>query len=71
MNVQVCLNAYTYCIPLHTVCDGVSDCPDNGDENNTFACLGYLKCNVENVRVDLLNLSDDIIHCKFPKDDER
>ena len=62
----------TYCIPLFTVCDGVYDCPDKGDENNceVFSCPGYLKCNVDNVCVNLLDVCDDIIHCKFSKDDE-
>ena len=43
--------AYSYCIKLHAVCDGVIDCPDAQDEHDcqALSCPHTLKCKRDNV----------------------
>ena len=37
----------SYCIPVHYICDGKVDCPDEDDENmcHKYTCPGLFRCN--------------------------
>ena len=63
---------YSYCIPLHAVCDGVWDCPRGEDEQNCVAlsCPNNLKCKQDNVCVHRNNINNGAIDCPAYKDDE-
>ena len=63
---------YSYCIPLHAVCDGVLDCPCGEDEQNckVLSCPNNLKCKQDNVCIHRNNINDGSIDCPAYEDDE-
>ena len=72
-----CPNHYkcsdSYCIPIHTVCDGVPDCPSAEDESQCplTSCPGLLKCKHDNICVHPDFICDQVIHCPTLFDDEK
>ena len=71
-----CLNHYkcphSYCIPMHTVCDGVKDCPRGEDEEqcSEFVCQGYMRCKGMNLCLHPNYLCNGAIECTMYGDDE-
>ena len=71
-----CPNHYkcqdSYCIPLHTVCDGVKDCPEGQDEDHCrdFTCRGFVRCKGMQVCIHTDYLCNGIIDCPLYGDDE-
>ena len=71
-----CPNHYkcqdSYCIPLHTVCDGVMDCPEGQDEDHCrdFTCRGFVRCKGMQVCIHTDYLCNGIIDCPVYGDDE-
>ncbi len=65
----------SYCIPFHSVCNGVQDCPHGEDEqscdNGTITCKGLLKCQKDNVCVHPDYLCDGKEDCPLSGDDEK
>ncbi len=63
---------YSYCIPLHRVCNGQVDCP--GGEDEAFCeyemCIGLLKCGKEGYCVHPNNLQDGRVQCVDTAEDE-
>ena len=64
--------AYSYCIPLHMICDGINDCPDSEDESfcGELVANGVLRCRQDNIYVAPYNICDGITHCIMSTDDE-
>ena len=64
--------AYSYCIPIHAVCNGGSDCPKGEDEQNcyTLSCPGTLKCKRDNLCVHPNDVSNGLVDCPGYEDDE-
>ena len=71
-----CPNHYkcpnSYCIPMHTVCDGVKDCPQGEDEEqcSVFECQGYMRCKGMNLCLHPNYLCNGAIECSMYGDDE-
>ena len=71
-----CPNHYkcqeSYCIPLHTVCDGVKDCPEGQDEDHCtdFTCRGYIRCKGVNLCLHPDYFCNGVIDCPVHSDDE-
>ena len=71
-----CPNHYkcsnSYCIPMHTVCDGVKDCPQGEDEDHCseFVCKGYMRCKGMNLCLHPNYLCNGAIECTKYGDDE-
>ena len=63
---------YSYCIPLHAVCNGVRDCSDGEDERDCgiLSCPNTLKCKQDNMCVHYNYMNDGIINCPAYGDDE-
>ena len=72
-----CPNHYkcleSYCIPLHLVCDGVSDCPIGQDEEQCeeFVCQGYFQCKGTHMCLHFNYLCDGVVDCPLHRDDEQ
>ena len=69
-NHYKCLDSY--CIPLHTVCDRVKDCPEGQDEDHCpgFICRGYIRCKGMNSCLHPDYFCNGVIDCPFHGDDE-
>ena len=71
-----CPNHYkcpeSYCIPLHTVCDGVKDCPEGQDEEHcsNFTCRGVIRCKGMHVCLHPDYMCNGVIDCPVYGDDE-
>ena len=71
-----CPNHYkcsnSYCIPMHTVCDGVKDCPQGEDEEqcSEFECRGYMRCKGMSLCLHPNYLCNGAIECTMYGDDE-
>ena len=65
-----CLDSY--CIPLHTVCDGVKDCPEGQDEDHCtdFTCRGFIRCKGMNSCLHPDYFCNGVIDCPVRGDDE-
>ena len=65
-----CLDSY--CIPLHTVCDGVKDCPEGQDEDHCidFTCRGFIRCKGVNSCLHPDYFCNGVIDCPVYGDDE-
>ena len=63
---------YSYCIPVHAICDGRVDCPDGNDETNcsTLVCPYFLKCKADNRCIHKNDVNNDVINCPSYHDDE-
>ena len=63
---------HSYCIPMHTVCDGVKDCPQGEDEAqcNEFLCEGYMRCKGMSLCLHPNYLCNGAIECTIYGDDE-
>ena len=63
---------HSYCIPIHTVCDGVKDCPQGEDEEqcSEFVCEGYMRCKGMNLCLHPNYLCNGAIECTMYGDDE-
>ena len=63
---------YTYCIPLHAVCNGIRDCPDGEDEKHceALSCPNTLKCKHDKVCIHSNYIYDGHIDCPTYADDE-
>lgn len=63
---------HSYCIPLHHVCDDVSDCPNDEDEVicSKLTCEGLLLCKNDDVCVHPNQICDGRIDCVYSQDDE-
>ena len=63
---------HSYCIPMHTVCDGVKDCPQGEDEDqcSEFVCEGYMRCRGMNLCLHPNYLCNGAIECTMYGDDE-
>ncbi len=64
----------SYCIPFHSVCNGVLDCPHCEDEaecnNSTVECKGLLKCQKGSLCVHPDHLCDGKVDCPLSADDD-
>ena len=71
-----CSNHYkcleSYCIPLHTVCDGVKDCPEGQDEDHCidFTCRGFIRCKDMHLCLHPDYFCNGVIDCPAHGDDE-
>ena len=63
---------HSYCIPMHTVCDGVKDCPQGKDEDqcSEFVCRGYMRCKGMSLCLHPNYLCNGAIDCTMYGDDE-
>ena len=63
---------YSYCIPLHAICNGVIDCPYGEDEMDCgkLSCPNTLKCKRDNVCVHPHCVNDGTVDCPAYEDDE-
>ena len=63
---------YSYCIPLHAVCNGILDCPYGEDEMDCgkLSCPITLKCKRDNVCVHPNSINDGTVDCPAYEDDE-
>ena len=63
---------YSYCIPVHTICDGRVDCPDGNDETDcyTMACPHLLKCKADNQCFQKIDVNNGVINLPSYHDDE-
>jgi len=62
----------SYCLPVHKVCNGVSDCPSADDEKDCvtiLSCPGMLKCRSGSC-VHPEKICDGQIHCGTEAEDE-
>ena len=64
--------ANSYCIPKHSVCDGVKDCPQGKDEEqcSEFECRGYMRCKGMSLCLHLSYLCNGAMDCTMYGDDE-
>ncbi len=64
--------AYSYCIPLHSICNGELDCPSGEDEQecDDHLCLDLLRCSKEGYCVHPAYLLDGHVQCPLTADDE-
>ncbi len=64
----------SYCIPIHSVCNSVLDCPHGEDEaecnNSTVECKGLLKYHKDDACVHPDHLCDGKVDCPLSADDE-
>ena len=63
----------SYCIPLHSVCDGIKDCPQGQEEDNCsgFVCRGYIRCKAMDNCLHPDKLCNGIVDCPVHGDDEK
>ena len=63
---------YSYCIPVHAICDGRVDCPDGNDETDCYplVCRHLLKCKADNRCIQKNDVNNGIITCPSYHDDE-
>ena len=63
---------YSYCIPVHAVCDGRVDCPDGNDETDchTLHCPFFLRCKADGICVHKNDINNGLINCPSYHDDE-
>ena len=63
---------YSYCIPVHAVCDGRVDCPDGNDETDchTLLCPHFLRCKADGICVHKNDVNNGLINCPSYHDDE-
>ena len=63
---------YSYCIPVHAVCDGRIDCPDGNDETDchTLLCPHFLRCKADGICVHKNDINNGLINCPSYHDDE-
>ncbi|XP_014664050.1 PREDICTED: G-protein coupled receptor GRL101-like [Priapulus caudatus] len=61
----------SYCVPMHTVCDGQWDCPGGHDEVNceTFSCPGMYKCHQQQYCIPAAQLCDGRRQCEMGDDE--
>ncbi len=64
--------AFSYCIPFHLVCNGISDCPDADDELSCPPdnCPNLFRCSLETTCIDLGFIQDGKLHCPQSQEDE-
>ena len=62
----------SYCIALHMVCDGISDCPHGEDESYCaiLNAAGMLWCPKDRIYVPMFHVCDNTTHCTISSDDE-
>ena len=71
-----CTNSYkcpgSYCIPLHRVCDGHSDCIHGEDEErcDDYICKGILRCSGSSLCVHPSDVCDGIKQCPNADDEK-
>ena len=64
--------SFSYCIPMHLVCDGVKDCPQGEDEEqcNEFVCQGFMRCKGMSMCLHPNYVCNGVIECTLYGDDE-
>ena len=71
-----CTNSYkcpeSYCIPVHRVCDGNSDCIHGEDEEHCdiYICKGLLRCLATKICVHPAQVCDGVKHCPNADDED-
>ena len=62
----------SYCIPIHMLCDGVKDCPEDEDELICKAMIveDLVRCRHDNIYLHPRHVCDGVVHCIHSHDDE-
>ena len=63
---------YSYCVPVHAVCDGRVDCPDGNDETDChkLLCPHFLRCKADGLCVHKKDINNGLTNCPSYHDDE-
>ncbi len=61
-----------YCVPMHAVCNGKTECPNGEDELrcNKLSCPGFLLCRYDNVCVHPYEVWSGHVKCPLSGDDK-